>query len=118
MLSATAGVRLAVALRPISMIRTPSSAPTRLLKLYSTAGAKPIDQEDPLTLWKELAPGGAARRAGMAPGTLPLTAVLALRWYSTSSASTQRRVRLYSAAASAVNPLPGQARPRKPRLVP
>jgi hypothetical protein len=49
-LTATAGVRLAVVLRPISMILNPRSTPTRLLKLYSTAGAKPIDQDDPLTL--------------------------------------------------------------------
>src|ERR1700733_1932860 len=116
-LRATAGVRLAVVLRPIWMILTPKSAPTRLLKLFSSAGPKPIDQDDPLALEKGLAPA-ALPAAVMPPDTLPLTAVLALRWYTTSNASTQLRVRLYSAAASAVNPLPGQARPAKPRPVP
>ena len=43
MLSAIAGVMVAVVLRPISMMRTPSSAPIRLVQLYSIAGAKPSE---------------------------------------------------------------------------
>jgi hypothetical protein len=38
MLRAMAGVTVAVVLRPISMMRTPSRTPTRLFQLYSIAG--------------------------------------------------------------------------------
>src|SRR5262249_48601387 len=47
MLIAIAGVTVAVVLRPISMMRTPSSAPMRLLQLYSIAGANPSEYEEP-----------------------------------------------------------------------
>ena len=42
-----AGVMLAEVLRPIWMMRTPSSTPARALQLYSIAGAKPSEYEDP-----------------------------------------------------------------------
>src|ERR1700751_5267389 len=109
MFTAIAGVTVAVVLRPISMIRTPSSAPMRLLQLYSIAGANPSEKEEPDCCSK----GTAA-----AAPTVPVTRVLSLCWYTTSNASTQLRVRLYSAAASAVKESPGYARPLKPVVVP
>jgi len=80
MFTATAGVMLPVVLRAISMIRTPSSTPIALEKLYSMAGAKPIERDDPEALSKALVgapiPGGGRLR----PATLPLTWVLPLCW--------------------------------------
>src|SRR6516165_4047494 len=114
MLRAIAGVMVALVLRPISMIRTPSSAPNRLVQLYSIAGAKPSEYEEP-----DSCANPASPVIGIdAVGTVPATRVLSLCWYTTSSARTQWRVRLYSAAASAVNESPGQARPLKPFAVP
>src|SRR6516162_102363 len=112
MLRAIAGVMVALVLRPISMIRTPSSAPSRLVQLYSIAGAKPSEYEEPDS-WASPAVIGID-----AGGIVPATRVLSLCWYTTSSARTQWRVRLYSAAASAVKESPGQARPLKPFAVP
>jgi len=75
MLMAIAGVMVAVVLRPISMMRTPSSTPIRLLQLYSIAGANPSDHEEPYscsTCYAALA-GGAA-------GMVPVSRVLSLCW--------------------------------------
>src|SRR6516165_3712121 len=85
MLMAIAGVTVAVVLRPISMMRTPSSAPMRLLQLYSTAGANPSEYEEPewCSVCAPAVPG--------AGGSVPLRRVLSLCWYTTSNASPGAR---------------------------
>src|SRR5258708_38697992 len=98
---AMAGEMLAVVLTPAAITRVPNRTPRLGDQLYSTAGAKP--------------------NASLGPESsvlLPVTRVLPLRPYTTSSASTQLRVRLYSHAASADTEVPGLARPRNPAPVP
>src|ERR1700758_5893464 len=106
MLMAAAVVTLEPVLRPATKTRAPTMTPTRELKLYSSAGA---------TARYSLEPDCAAIAAGPSgAGSLPVRRVLELCTHTRSLASTQLRVALYSAAASAVKESPGWTRPRKP----
>src|SRR5262245_39366460 len=107
MLIATAGLTVAAVLRPAGITRTPRRTPTFELQLYSIAGARPSASLEPRS--NSIAERFRAPREG---GTLyPLTRVLAVWRYVTSSARTKLRVRLYSKDAFAKKELPGLAWP-------
>src|SRR5215472_19158802 len=110
MLIAAAVVTLEPVLRPATKMRAPKMTPTRELKLYSTAGATAKYSLEPDCISTSPEPPAA--------GSLPVRRVLASCTHTRSVASTQLRVTLYSAAASAVKESPGLARPRKPAGVP
>src|ERR1700741_4234012 len=100
MLMAAAVVTLEPVLRPATKIRAPKMTPTRELKLYSTAGATAKYSLEPDSRLTE-----ASGPAGMV--VAPATRVLELCTHTRSVASTQLRVTLSSAAASAVKESPG-----------
>src|SRR6266403_5576181 len=115
MLMAATGITTAAALRPDVVSFAPTMTPTRLVKLYSIAGAR-------LQVWpgpefSSTAAGDNAVPAGPY-GSSPDTCVFESCSYTTSSARTQLRVRLYSHAALMTAESPGRARPLKPSPVP
>src|ERR1700736_617251 len=107
MLMAATGMTTADALRPDVVSFAPAMTPTRLVKLYSIAGARL--QVCPGPEFSSTAAGGNPVPAELC--TSPDTCVFESCSYTTSSASTQLRVRLYSHAALMIAELPGRARP-------
>ena len=104
MLMAATGMTTADAFRPDVVNFAPAMTPTRLLKLYSIAGARL--QVWPVPEFSSTAAGGNPVPAGLCRSS-PHTCVFESCSYTTSSASTQLRVRLYSPAALMTTELPG-----------